>query len=156
MKAKPLIAAAFLVAMACLAAESCRNNAAPVVITQATFGVYRTQVAGQVALQSTRHVPLAPGQQYGWLIRLKTNRSRIRWREDLRLPAPPRTWGTERVGARAVSGDNRAIVTEREVDARSGYIFNAWQVEPGDPAGRYTIIVSIEDGPSRRFDFDLN
>jgi hypothetical protein len=156
MKAKPLIAAAFLVAMACLAAGSCRNNAAPVVITQATFGVYRTQVAGQVALQSTRHVPLAPGQQYGWLIRLKTNRSRIRWREDLRLPAPPRTWGTERVGARAVSGDNRAIVTEREVDARSGYIFNAWQVEPGDPAGRYTIIVSIEDGPSRRFDFDLN
>lgn len=156
MKSIHRIVAVSLLATACLAAASCRDTASPVVVTQATFGMYRTQVAGQAALQPTRHVPLSPGQQYGWLIRVKTARSRIRWREELRLPAPPLTWGSERIGVRAVSTDNRTIVTEREVDTRSGYIFNAWRVEPGDPAGRYTIVVSIEGGPSRHFVFDVN
>ncbi|WP_460713916.1 hypothetical protein [Lysobacter terrae] len=144
-------------AIACLAMAACRDAAhqREVVITQATFGVYRTQEAGQVALQPTDIVPHMAGQQYGWLIRLKTDRSRVRWREELHLPDAPATWGSERIGRRSLSADKRTLVTEREVETRSGYIFNAWQVEPGDPVGRYTLQVTVENGPSARFAFTV-
>ena len=126
-----------------------------VVITEATFGLYRTREAGQVALQPADVVPRIPGQQYGWLIRLKTQRERVHWREELRLPDAPATWGRERIGTRSMSADQRTLITERDVETRSGYIFNAWQVEAGDPAGRYTLSVSIEHGPPRRFVFTV-
>ena len=124
-------------------------------ITEATFGLYRTREAGQFALQPADVVPRVPGQQYGWLIRLKTDRERVHWREALRLPGAPATWGRERVGTRSLSADKRTLITERDVETRSGYIFNAWQVEAGDPAGRYTMAVSIDDGPTARFAFTV-
>jgi hypothetical protein len=147
----------WILAIACLAMAACHDpsHRRDVVITQAMFGVYRAQQAGQFVLQPTEVVPHVAGQQYGWLIRLKTERSRVRWREELHLPAAPATWGSERIGKRSVSADQRTLVTEREVETRSGYIFNAWQVEQGDPVGRYTLQVTVDNGPSARFAFTV-
>ena len=154
MNAPGFLARSMIVAIACMAG-ACNRPTPDVVMTQATFGLYRTEQAGQAMFEPTRIVPLTAGQQYGWLIRLRTDRPRIRWREELTLPSPPRTWGKEKIGIRVLAANNRSIVTEREVRADSGYIFNAWKVEPGDPSGHYAITVSIEDGPSRKFAFEL-
>jgi hypothetical protein len=144
----------FLV-VACLLATACRPADQAVAITQSTFGVYRTEQAGQMILEPASTVPFSVGQQYGWIMRLKTSRHRVRWREELTLPSVPRTWGRERIGSRTIASDDRSIITEREVSSDSGYIFNAWKIEPGDPIGHYRIVVSIEDGPSRTFSFDV-
>lgn len=157
MKALGVLARTAFAAAACLAATACERSPpiSAVVITHATFGLYRVEKTGQAAFTPARVVPFAVGQQYGWLIKLRTSRPSVRWREELVLPAAPATWGVERVGHRSVAANNRSIVTEREVSPRSGYIFNAWQIDPGDPRGRYTITVSIEDGPARRFAFEV-
>src|ERR1700741_1211187 len=149
------LARSIFLALACLSAVACDHSPPDVVITHATFGVYRTRQAGQVVFEPSNVVPRAAGQQYGWLMRLKTSRPRIRWREELTLPSAPKTWGSERIGSRTIAADNQSVVTERDVRTGSGYIFNAWKVEPGDPLGHYTITVSIEDGPSRTFAFEV-
>jgi hypothetical protein len=154
MNAPGFFARSMLVAIACMSG-ACNRSTPAVVVTQATFGLYRTEQAGQAIFEPTRVVPLAAGQQYGWLIRIRTDRPRIRWHEELTLPSSPQTWGKEQIGTRVLAANKRSIVTEREVRADSGYIFNAWKVEPGDPPGRYAITVSIEDGPSRTFAFEL-
>lgn len=142
-------------AIACLAIAACNRTTPDVVITQATFGVYRTAQPGRSAFEASDVVPFVAGQQYGWLIRLDTSRPHVHWREELILPSAPKTWGSERVGYRTIAADNRSIVTERDVRTDSGYIFNAWKIEPGDPAGRYTLTVSIQDGPSHTFAFEV-
>jgi hypothetical protein len=141
--------------MVCMAIACSRPSKDSVEITQAAFGVYRTPQAGRTEFQPTRVVPFAIGQRYGWLIGVKTERPRIRWREELTLPSAPATWGSERVGTRNVAANNRSVVTEREVAAKSGYVFNAWEINPGDPRGHYTIKVTIEGGPPRVFEFEL-
>lgn len=155
MNAQDTFARRLFLAMACLLATACRPTDQAVTVTQATFGVYRTEQAGQLILEPASTVPFSVGQQYGWVMRLRTSRQRIRWREELTLPSVPNTWGSERIGSRTITADNRSITTEREVSIDSGYIFNAWKIEPGDPTGHYRIVVSVEDGPSHTFSFDV-
>ena len=156
MKAPGTIARIAFLMVVCAASAACsRPGEGSVEITQATFGVYRTRQFGRTEFKPANVVPFAVGQQYGWLIRVETSEPRIRWREELILPSAPATWGSERVGTRTVAASNRSVVTERVVAAKSGFIFNAWKIEPGDPRGLYTIKVSIEDGPSRVFTFEV-
>jgi hypothetical protein len=125
-------------------------------IIRAEFGLFNPPGSGKPPFVSARTVPHRENQGYGWVILLKTNKARIKWREEFTLPSPPTTWGeAELENSQSISEDRRVSVVEREVEPDEGFIFNAWDVAPGDPAGRYIIRVIIENTLERVFEFDV-
>lgn len=101
-------------------------------------------------------VPLVENQSYGWVIRLRTNKSTVKWREEFVLPEKPDTWGSAQAfGKHSISPNGRVSITEREVTPEKGMIFNVWTVAPGDPKGKYIIRVFVEGRLVKTFRFDV-
>jgi hypothetical protein len=120
------------------------------------FGLFNLSDPSNLRFAPSTSVPLVPGQAYGWIIRVRTEKAKIKWREEFTLPVKPRTWGVdESVGTRSVSNDGRTSVTMREVSPDRGLIFNSWSVAPGDPKGRYSIRVFVEGYLAKAFEFEV-
>lgn len=118
------------------------------------FGLFNLSDPSNLRFVPSTSVPLWPGQSYGWIIRVRTEKAKIKSGEEFTLPAKPQTWGVnEPVGTRSVSEDGRTSVIEREVSADQGLILNTWFVAPGDPKGRYSIRVFIEGYLAKTFEF---
>ena len=125
-------------------------------VVSAEFGLFNSTSSTAADFAPTAVVPLTPNQGYGWVMRLRTAKPKIQWREEFTLPASPGTWGVpEPLGTRAVSEDGRTSVTEREVSPDQGLIYNSWAVAPGDPKGRYVIRVFVEGDLAKVFEFDV-
>jgi hypothetical protein len=126
------------------------------IIISAEFGLFNPPDSGKEPFVPTRVVPLTENQSYGWIILLETRKPKIRWREEFTLPSAPSTWGDGVPDAsRAICGNGRVSVMEREVEPEQGRISNSWSVAPGDPRGRYVIRVIIEGNLERVFEFDV-
>ena len=121
-------------------------------ILHATSGVFSS--SGD-SFRPTRDVSLAGKDSYGWIIHVRTDKPVVRWREEFTLPAPAANWGVDGDPQISVDGDGRTSVTEREADASDGWIANVWTVSDGDPKGRYVMKVTVDGGPSREFEFDV-
>jgi len=120
-------------------------------VLKAEFGIV---VPG--GFRPSTKVPLRNGQGFGWVIQLETSRDAIRWREELRLPAAPQTWqADEASGKHTMSADRRTSILEREARVENGLIYNLWQISPGDPRGRYSMRVMVEDLLVSTFEFDV-
>lgn len=161
---KRLIALLFLLVMfravpavgASLPGQAPRALAPDIELIGADFGLFDRPAPGKPGFFSSRSVPLRTDQAYGWVLFLRTERPKIRWREEYVLPARPDTWGEpEPLGQRQVSEDGRVAVTEREVELDGGGVFNVWFVAPGDPKGRHVIRVYVEDVLAAEFEFDV-
>jgi len=123
-------------------------------VVEAQFGIYKEASNGKRTFVPTNEVPLNVGQVYGWKISLKTSRSKIKWREEFKLPAKPTTWGNgEAAGRHSISEDRTVSVTEREVSPKNGMIRNSWGVASGDPAGEHIMRVYCEDVLVKSFRF---
>ena len=142
-------------AVAALPEKSRRAMASPIVIG-GDFGLFNLADSSKPGFVPTASVPLIPNQPYGWIIRLRTDKAKVKWREEFTLPVKPATWGTaEELGTRSVSEDGRTSVTEREVAPDQGLIFNTWSVAAGDPAGKYVIRVFVEGALAKTFEFEV-
>lgn len=124
----------------------------PIEIINAEFGLINNN-----QFIASDKVPLITGQLYGWRIQLKTNKTKIKWKEQFILPKAPKTWGelNQIDGKNSISNDKRVSITEREVIPENGIIYNAWSVANGDPKGRYMIRVLIENQQERVFTFNV-
>lgn len=140
-----------LQASAAFASSEKLPSPAPFRVLKAEFGII---VPG--GFRPSTKVPLKDGQGFGWVIQLETPRDTVRWREDLRLPAAPQTWhADEASGKHTMSADRRTSTLERNARVENGMIYNLWQISPGDPRGRYTVRVMIEDLLVSTFEFDV-
>jgi hypothetical protein len=120
------------------------------------FGLFNLSDPSKPSFVPSASVPLVPDQAYGWIIRIRTDKAKIKWREEFTLPFRPWTWGpAEPLGTRSVSNDGQTSVTEREVSTDRGLIFNSWSVASGDPKGKYIIRVFIEGSLAKTFEFDV-
>lgn len=152
-----------LFAMCALFAATAAQSAIPpaviapeIEVVRAEFGLFGAPESDEPAFTPTDVVPHRENQRYGWIVLLKTNKSRIRWREEFTLPSPPGSWGdAEPQGVRTLSPDRTTAVTEREVTPDQGLIYNAWSVAPGDPVGRHEMRVIIEGAKEIRFEFEV-
>jgi hypothetical protein len=123
-------------------------------IEQAAFGVFNRTADGRVDFKPTKTVPLIPNQEFGWVIGVTTTKPTVRWREEFTVPAAPETWGPVE-GKHEISADRRVSILEREVPVEGNFLFNAWTISPGDPKGRHTMKVTVEDAPPIVFEFDI-
>jgi hypothetical protein len=121
-------------------------------IVRAEFGLFNPSASGDLVFMPSKTVPLVVQQAYGWRILLKTNKAKIKWREEFTLPVAPVTWGD---AENLVSKNRRVSVMEREVPPVDGVIFNAWTVAAGDPKGHHLMRVLIDNQYEQVFEFDV-
>jgi hypothetical protein len=126
-------------------------------VIHAEFGLFNPSPSGEWVLTPSAIVPLKKGQHYGWSILLKTNKPRVKWREEFTLPSPPRTWGGDElpVANQTISQDHLTSVVEVDAIPIEGVIENIWELAPGDPKGHYIIRVTIDGGSPQVFEFDV-
>jgi hypothetical protein len=125
-------------------------------IVRAEFGLFNFLEFGEQIFVPGRIVPYSENQSYGWIILLETKKSKIRWREEFTLPTAPVTWSsTEWQGSQFISEDKRMSIIEREVEPDQGLISHSWAIAPGDPKGRYTIRVIVENRVEQVFEFEV-
>jgi len=123
-------------------------------IEQAQFGLFKID-DGKATFSPSKTVPLSVNQAYGWVVLLRTKQEKVKWREELTLPAAPATWGVPPANLREVSADRKTSILEKEASPNNGTIFNAWSVLAGDPPGRYTMRLTIEDAEPIVFEFEV-
>ncbi len=101
------------------------------------------------AFHPTRDVVLYPGSVFGWRIRLPCNDDeRIRFREQLRVPSAG-DWGAD--PTMTISADQRTATVHASAVCRSGWIAKSWMISPGDPAGLWTLRVTVEGYAAKTF-----
>jgi hypothetical protein len=131
------------------------TNTKQVTVSNTEFGLKRVDSKGNVTILRTTKVPLQQGNAYGWRIKLKDYQGEVKWREVLRLPKPPVTWGTDKGEDFSMLPDGMTSVTRRTQSAPEGVIENFWTITPGDPLGKHRIEVYIDDRLISTFEFEL-
>jgi len=121
-------------------------------VMEADFGLFRAGEGGKPRFEPALVVPDVEGEAYGWQVKVKTDKPKVRWREELTLPQAPRTWGDD---APVRSDDGRTAVTEQETAPEDGVIRNVWAIAQGDPKGMYELKLTIEGEPPRTFLFEV-
>ena len=125
-------------------------------VIRAEFGLLDFKKAGPPKFAPAQVVPHVTGQGYGWVIAIRNTKSKVKWREEITLPARPASWGAaDPKGVRFISRDGLTAVTEIEDSPPRGVISNAWTIAAGDPKGHYVIRVFIDGTLAKVFEFDV-
>ncbi|HEY9800403.1 MAG TPA: hypothetical protein V6D25_08595 [Leptolyngbyaceae cyanobacterium] len=135
--------------------QSQPNKTQPINISKAEFGVATRDAQGKFNFTPTIKVPLVEGNKYGWRIQLQGVKGEVTWREVLRLPKPPQTWATDDGENLTLSADGTEAVTKRTQLPKNGVIENFWTIAPGDPPGKHTINVYVDERLVGNFEFEI-
>lgn len=150
-----------LIAMAALAA-GCAGAAppaasatpvAPIEIISAEFGIFDAGTPGELVFEPTRVIPHVVAQRYGWVIEVSSAQRSLAVREEYLFAAP--------AAAAPVDDDltpdvpRRSQVSQRQLVPVAGRIYGEWSIGPGEPAGRRTLQVVIENQLGARFEFEV-
>ncbi len=127
--------------------------AGDVVVLRAEVGLLGARdEAGRQPFRPGTLLPLRDGQEFAWRLVVKTNRPFVRVREELTLPAEPRTWGDPEPDVkRRTTPDGRTAITEWRLAPVDGVLQSAWTVTTGDPPGTWVLKLKVEDQPERVF-----
>ncbi len=124
-------------------------------VLKAESGLFSGGDAATAPFVPSAVLPLKDGQAFGWRMQVRTPQRTVKVREELTLPAEPKTWGDPEPGLkRKTSPDGRTATTEVLLEPRNGHIGQTWTVTEGDPKGSWTIRVRIDDGPVHTFRFE--
>jgi hypothetical protein len=113
------------------------------VLSQARFGLFGTDSYGNLQFSPSSVVPLQAGQSFGWVIRLKTPRDKVRLREEIVLPPPisdrlpsdePSLSSPE-----SLAEGQHMSANEEEMETEKGVIYRFWTIDAEDVPGNYTI-----------------
>ncbi len=122
----------------------------------ARFGVLTSAGDGAPAFVETTQVPNVPGQAYGWIAQIDANAKPVSWSEELTLPSAAHRWdGTQGRADVAVSSTGTAAITRGTISPGETEFHHFWAVAPGDPSGKYRVVVRVSDGVVAEFAFDV-
>jgi hypothetical protein len=151
------ILATRVLAVGVIAALPCGAPAAPdlPVVLKAESGLFGPSDQVSQSFIPSRILPLKDGQAFGWRMQLRNPTRQVRVREELTLPAEPKTWGDPEPGLRRkTTPDGRTAITDQLLEPKDGVISQSWTVTQGDPKGNWVIRVRVGDGPEHVFRFD--
>ena len=90
---------------------------------------------------------------FGWVISVEPAKGEVSLREELRLPAPARSWGTAE--GITVHPDRAGATSRLTEDLDDGILSNEWCLSEGDPTGAHQISVYHGDRLLHRFEFTM-
>ncbi|MBI2956035.1 MAG: hypothetical protein HYY26_01860 [Acidobacteria bacterium] len=117
-------------------------------IESAQFGTFSEMREGGLSFSPTSIVPNRNGQQYGWVVNLRTARNTVHVREE------------HIVWTVTVEGENGQAVpltlaNEADVGTEGGVIYGTWAVENEEPTGSRTMKVYIDGTLVETFSFTI-
>ncbi|GAA6621247.1 hypothetical protein [Scytonema sp. NUACC26] len=130
-------------------------NVKSITVNKAEFGVLRDNNSRKATFIPTSKVILKEGNKYGWRIHLKNYHGAVTWREVIKLPKVPETWSTDSGEDFSLSTNGTEAVTKRIQQAKKGTIENFWTITPGDPTGKHTIEIYVNDRCIASFNFEV-
>jgi hypothetical protein len=134
------------------AAAHAQGKADAVVVLNAQVGLFGPPATVADQFLPSTVLPLSDGQSFGWRMTIKTNKKWVRVREELTLPAEPKTWGDPEPDLkRKTSADGRTATTELLLEPVAGVIQFSWTVTTGDPRGTWVLKLRIEDQAEQVF-----
>lgn len=149
-----LIAMVALAAGCAGAAPPASILAAPIEIISAEFGIFDAATPGELVFEPTRVIPHVVAQRYGWVIEVSSAQRSLAVREEYLFAAPA-------AATPPVDDDltpvvpRRSQVSQRQLVPAAGKIYGEWSIGPGEPAGRRSLQVIIENQLGARFDFEV-
>jgi hypothetical protein len=148
--AAPWTAAALLAVAAVLPGNA---QAQAVQVLKAEVGLLSApDEAGRQRFTPAAVLPLRDGQEFAWRLVVKTRQPFVRVREELTLPAEPRTWGDPEPDIqRRTTPDGRTAITMWRLAPQDGVLQSAWTVTTGDPPGTWVLTLTVEDQAPRVF-----
>lgn len=84
----------------------------------------------------------SPGERVYWYAKVRTNKSVIRYTEEVKMNGPT-TWDESKTEIKS-SNDKSSATVEREYQNKRGLISGSWKLNKDDPAGKMEINVLIE------------
>ncbi|MCF4966560.1 hypothetical protein [Nostoc sp. CMAA1605] len=135
--------------------QSQLNKIPQIEVSKAEFGVAKIDSQGTFHFTPTTKVVLEEGSKYGWRIQLQNVQGEVTWREVIRLPKPPETWATDNGENFKLSPDGTEAISHRTQLAKNGVIENFWTIAPGDPPGKHTIHVYVDNRLVGNFEFEI-
>ena len=127
-----LIATAFLVWASMDVSQPAATLAPDLVVAKANFGVFAADSFGNPTFEPAVVVPRGSDREFGWVLRLRTSRPLVRWREEIDLVSGPGVNPQEKIGQE--NGEDAAA---------GGLLISRWNAA-ADP-GRYRLRVYLED-----------
>lgn len=124
-------------------------------VSKAEFGIAKIDSEGKFKFIPATRIPLQEGSKYGWRIKLKNVQGEVTWREVIRLPKPPETWATDNGENFKLSTDGTEAISNRRQVVKDGVIENFWTIAPGDPPGKHTIHVYVNNSLVGNFEFEI-
>jgi len=104
-------------------------------------------------------VPYLPDRAcFGWRLRVTDAPRLVRYREILKLPHAPAFWSGEddEYSPHVFSADRTTATTEEfAAPDADGWLSSSWCIVDGDPVGRHSIDVYLQDALVRHFDFEV-
>jgi hypothetical protein len=102
-------------------------------------------------------VPYVNGLRFGWRLQVRTKKTKLMLKEELVLPARPKSWNSEEGDPNfKISPDGKTATIEKEVEVdEDGLVQNVWSISKGDPLGQYEIRVSLDGKLVRTFKFTV-
>jgi hypothetical protein len=114
-------------------------------IQNAHFGLFRTDRDGFYQFTDTRTVPNKEGQQYGWVLRLRTSRETVSFKEEYFLLEPADVFAGQEAGEAGLAATILPATTNEDEQApEGGLIASTWVVESGEPTGQRQIKIFLE------------
>lgn len=154
---KTLIAMAALAAGCAGAASPAASStpAAPIEIISAEFGIFDAATPGELVFERTRVVPHVVAQRYGWVIEVSSAQRSLAVREEYLFAAPATTATPPVDDDLTPNVPRRSQVSQRQLVPVAGRIYGEWSIGPGEPAGRRSLQVVIENQLGARFEFEV-
>lgn len=91
---------------------------------------------------------------FGWRVYFEGTRRTVKFRERFVLPSPAAQWGV--TSSTRVAPDGASAVTEEVVPLGAEMMLeHFWVPSPGDPKGRHSISVAVEQAPVADFHFTI-
>lgn len=120
------------------------------------FGILASAGDGTTQFIETSRVPNVVGQSYGWIARIEPRAESVVWFEELKLPRPARVWGVAAGDPNVAVSESRTIAQTRGTVSPGETDFaNFWSVAPGDPNGRYIVVLKVSDSTVAEFTFEV-
>lgn len=126
-----------------------------IAVSKAEFGVFRVDKNGKTTFIPTTKVHLEEGNKYGWRIQMKDYKGEVTWREVIRLPQRPESWGTDNGENFSIEANGTEGVTTRTQLTKDGVIRNSWTMVSGDPLGKHMIDVYVDERRIASFEFEV-
>jgi hypothetical protein len=125
----------------------------PVEVLQSYFFIEKKDENDKMSYVNTRVVPHKEGQSYLWAIVIRTNKDPIYFTEQMTLSGAGR-WHIKGDDYE-ISTDRKTVTVKRKKSEHEGVLHGSWSVAKGDPEGKASIKVTIEEEVEQIFEFEL-